>query len=521
MSKPTTSRESGSGTVLSTRKPAVGAAKIRDAGNSKQKAEASKQRPVGGGQKAAGPDIRLVKSPRELLLPYQRRWADDAARWKIGCMSRQVGKDFSSGEEGIRDCIDQELAGGKTTWMIAAPSERQSIESLAKWKEWAEAYQIKIVEEFEDRVSTEALMKSATIVFPGGSRVIAVPGKPDTVRGYSANVLMTEFAFFEDPDKTWRAILPSITNPLRGGEKKVRLISTPNGIGNKFHELWAKNHGVKGAKWSAHLVTIHDAVAQGLPVDIEELKAALDDPEGWAQEFECQFLDAAAVLLSYELIALNEAPEATDAISPEYWSARGPFPVDLGIDFGRKKNLTVSWAAEKVADLQITKEVLCLQNMPTPDQIDILRPRIQRARRVCLDYTGPGIGMGDYLVKEFGEWKPEADKFGKVQLVTMTNNEKNDLFSKLKMSFERRSWRIPVNRVIREDLHSMHRVVTPAGNVSYRAPLTEDSHADRCTALALCTRAGTFGGTAGRIVVATSGRRANALAARRERGLQG
>ena len=84
----------------------------------------------------------------------------------------------------------------------------------------------------------EALLKSATITFPHGSRVIAVPGRPDTVRGYSANVLLTEFAFFEQPDLTWRAILPSITNPMRGGVKKVRLITTPNGIGNKAHEIW-------------------------------------------------------------------------------------------------------------------------------------------------------------------------------------------------------------------------------------------------------------------------------------------
>ena len=94
----------------------------------------------------------------------------------------------------------------------------------------------------EVRDGAEALLKSATITFPHGSRVIAVPGRPDTVRGYSANVLLTEFAFFEQPDETWRAILPSITNPMRGGVKKVRLITTPNGIGNKAHEIWEKNY---------------------------------------------------------------------------------------------------------------------------------------------------------------------------------------------------------------------------------------------------------------------------------------
>lgn len=454
--------------------------------------------------------IYVPSSPLDLLLPYQRAWVDDDWRFKIGLMSRQVGKDFSGGGEGVRDCFAAEQRGEKTTWMIIAPSERQSLESMEKWKEWTEAFSLAIEDieiEREDARNSETLLKSATIIFPGGSRVIAVPGKPDTVRGFSANAFFTEFAFFEDPDKTWRAALPSITNPLRGGVKKVRIISTPNGQGNKFHDLCSKAvvrgspqwrafeaAGTKGL-WSLHKTTIHDAVAQGLPIDIEELRDAIDDPEGWAQEFECVFLDAAAVLLPYEVIALMESQEATEIITPEYWTAHSEFPVDLGIDFGRKRNLTVSWACEMVADLQVTKEVLCLQNMSTPDQVEALRPRIGKARRVSLDYTGPGVGFGDYLVKEFGEWNPEQNKFGKIELVTMSNPIKVEIFSKLAMSAQRRTPRIPVSRSIREDLHSVYRVVSTTGTVTYRAPNNADGHADRCTALALAVRAGSFGGT--------------------------
>ena len=184
-----------------------------------------------------------IYDPGEELLPYQHRWADDEARWKFGLMSRQVGKDFASGYEGIRDIMRAEDKGDKRDWLIAAPSERQSLESLGKWKEWARSFNASLEGYEEERESGgESLLRAATITFSGGSRVIAVPGRPDTVRGYSANVLLTEFAYFEDPDATWRAILPSITNPLRGGVKKVRLITTPNGIGNKAHDIWAKNY---------------------------------------------------------------------------------------------------------------------------------------------------------------------------------------------------------------------------------------------------------------------------------------
>lgn len=446
---------------------------------------------------AAGPSIHSVTSPLDLLLPYQRRWVDDETRWKIGLMSRQVGKDFSSGAEGIRDCYSAELKKEKTTWLIGAPSERQALESFEKWKEWAEAFKVSIADYVEDRETPEALLKSATMTFPHGTRVIAVPGRPDTVRGFSANLLLTEFAFFDDPDKTWRAVLPSITNPLRGGQKKVRLISTPNGQGNKFHDLWKKNFGIAGAKWSCHRVTIEDAIRDGLPVNMDELRDALDDPEGWQQEFLCEFMDTASVLLSYELLAAGENPLASLNQPPEFWEVTGnnAEPIFLGIDFGRKKDLTVCWALTKVAGAyHLTREVFELSKTSTDRQLEMLRPRLRRCRRAAFDYTGPGTGLGDLLVKEFGEWDPKADKFGKVELCTFTAEFKQDIFPKLRIAFDQRTLGIPAAREIREDLHSVQRMITPSGNISYKAPHTPDGHADRCTALALALRAASTGG---------------------------
>jgi phage FluMu gp28-like protein len=455
----------------------------------------------------------------QLLLPYQQTWVDDHARWKFGLMARQVGKDFASGFEGVADCALAEADGRKIDWLIAAPSERQSLEALQKWKEWAEMFHIAIAESEETRESGgESLLKAASITFPRGSRVIAVPGKPETVRGFSANVLMTEFAFFEQPEATWKALLPSVTNAKRG-IKKVRLITTPNGIGNKAHDIWVKNYsphpalrrqnglgsaGVSPAAigvppiafsgpngetpfgatgtvalpgssdgrrmWSCHFVDIQRAVDEGLPLNIAEIKAAFDDPEGWAQEFECQFLDVQATLLPYDLIAPCESVEATASVPPEFWQAASPNPLFMGIDFGRRHDLTVAWTLRQVGDVQQTVEVLELSRTPTPEQVEWLRPRLRQVRRVCLDYTGAGMGLGDFLVKEFGEYDYTRHKFGKIELCHFTNTLKLEMFSKLRMAFEKRGVRVPVNRVIREDLHSVNRVSSPTGQITYRAP---------------------------------------------------
>jgi phage FluMu gp28-like protein len=435
--------------------------------------------------------------PRSLLLQYQHQLWTDQARFKLGLFSRQTGKDFTESGELTEDSFKALFDGRNgTQWMIAAPSERQSLETLAKVKDWVRGFNA-VIDDYQERREggSESLLKSAEVTIraegsKASSKVRAVPGKPDTVRGTSANVLLTEFDFFEDADATWRAILPSITNPLRGGLKKVRIITTPNGIGSAAHKIWTKKDGK--VAWSKHKVTIYDAVRMGLPVDIEELREAFDDPEGWAQEFECEFLDTASVLLPYEVLAAIENPLATISVQYEYWIAalqRGAMPIDLGIDFGRKKDLTCAWALENIGGFKMTRSVTTLEKTPTHIQIETLRSQMRAARRICVDYTGPGIGFGDLAVAEFGEWNPAQHKFGKVELVTFTNQVKCEMFPALRAEADKRMLGIPQDRTIREDLHSMCRVVTAAGNVTYRAPHTEDGHADRCTALALANRA--------------------------------
>ncbi|HEX7859044.1 MAG TPA: hypothetical protein VF773_01820, partial [Verrucomicrobiae bacterium] len=131
--------------------------------------------------------------------------------------------------------------------------------------------------------------------------------------------------------------------------------------------------------------------------------------------------------------------------------------------------------------LFLTREVLCLRNLSTPEQLELLRPRLNLCRRVSLDYTGPGIGLGDFLHREFGSHK--------VELCPFTSSFKAELFPRLAAAFESRALLVPIARDIREDLHSIYRCTTNNGNILYRAHSTPDGHADRTTALALAVHA--------------------------------
>ena len=422
--------------------------------------------------------------PRSIYLEHQFLAAHDRSRAKIQIQSRQTGKDFTMEGEAVEDCLDH-----ATEWMVAAPSERQALDSLDQGKLWADAWDFHIKDIFEEREgnTSQHLLKSAEILFENGSRMRAVPGKPDTVRGRSTNVILTEFDFFEQPAATWKAILPSITNPLRGGEKKVRIGTTPNGTGSAAHKIFTKDDSQDKLKWSRHLVTIYHAVLMGLPVDVQQIRELMDDEDGFAQEFLCQFLDTVNVLLPYELIAMAESADAS-----EFWSldeAATAGNTFIGIDFGRSNDPTVAWTLQRVGDILWTREVLVLDKTSTPDQERILSDRIAASNKVCFDYTGPGIGLGDYMVEKHKRWRPEAHEFGKVELCTFTSKFKREIFPKLRRAFEAPTkLRVPVSTVIREDLHEMKQVIAN-GEYNYWAARTKDGHSDRCTALALAVRA--------------------------------
>jgi phage FluMu gp28-like protein len=71
----------------------------------------------------------------------------------------------------------------------------------------------------------------------------------------------------------------------------------------------------------------------------------------------------------------------------------------------------------------------------------------------------------------------------------MTAPVKESLASRILAVFQRGDICIPDHRPLIDDLHSMEKTVTQAGNVRYAAPRDAGSHADRWTAMALALHA--------------------------------
>lgn len=400
-----------------------------------------------------------MKTPLDLLLPFQRRWVEDDSRFKIWNASRQIGKSFTSACEAVRDC---ELHPG-TLWVVLSAGERQSLEWMEKAKMWVKAFGLAMSYAIE-RDAPEALMKSAEIRFANGSRIIALPANPDTARGYTGNIILDEFAIHRHGTEIWRAMAPSVTNPLKR-ELKVRVMSTPKGEGNMFHALWMKEG------WSKHRTTIADAKEEGLNVDLAQLRDLAGDEDSWRQEYMCEFIDSSRTAFSYEMLGGCETEEAS-LEWPAGHEAAGP--VYVGIDVGSIHDPTVCVSFEKVGTRMYLRERLVIQGVELSRQDELLDGAIRRASRAGIDASGIGLDLAQRLRRRHG---------GKVVAQVTTAPWKRQAFARLQHRFQDKGIALPPSRELREDFHA-YEVMGAAETARYVAPRTAEGHSDTASATA-------------------------------------
>lgn len=407
-----------------------------------------------------------------ILYPYQRRWLDDKSRFKIGMFARQTGKTFTTTLEIAEDLIDAEVTGRRTRWVILSRGERQAREAMEEGlKLHLRAMNVGF-EVFTDdfRLSDNTVVKSLEVVTKNGSRVTALPANPDTARGFSANVFLDEFAFHADSRKIWTALFPVISKP----GLKLRVVSTPNGKGNKFYDLMTSD---RETGWSRHTVDIYQAVAEGLDRNIDDLRAALNDEDAWAQEYELKWLDEVSAWLPYDLI---NAVQHERAGLPENYASG---PCYAGVDIGRRHDLFVIALLEKVGDVLWTREIIERKGATFAEQDFLLDDVMRRYRvlRVCMDQTGMGEKPVEDAKARHGSTRVEG--------VLFTGTNKLTLATLGKEAFEDRRIRIPVSDALRQDLHKLQKISGPTGAPRFVAESDNSGHADRTWALFLAVNA--------------------------------
>ncbi|MCG6553948.1 MAG: hypothetical protein L7F77_16625, partial [Candidatus Magnetominusculus sp. LBB02] len=169
----------------------------------------------------------------------------------------------------------------------------------------------------------------------------------------------------------------------------------------------------------------------------------------------------------------------------------------VGVDIGRKKDLTVIWCIEKIENIKYTRMVKVIEKTPFHIQRQILFEILSHPtlRRACIDATGIGMQLAEEAQLAFGKYRVEA--------VTFSAKIKEDLAYGIRNDMEDRQFYIPDDFEIREDFHSVRKVTTTAGAVRFDVAASEArGHADRFWACALARYAAADAST-GPIHVAT------------------
>lgn len=416
-----------------------------------------------------GADAALTTAP--ILYPYQQRYLRDASRWKAGMWSRQTGKTFTTTLEAVLDCLEAEAQGRARRWTVMSISQARAQDAIEQAKVHLRAVRAAF-EALEVPMDLDLL--AFEVRLPHGSRIRAIAAKPETARGMSDNLILDEFAHHQQDRELWRAVMPVVSRP----DLKLRIISTPNGKGNLFYQIMSGAMKVGGVDlFSRHVVSIHDAVAQGLPRNIPELRAATLDPTTWAQEYECTFVDAAAAWLPFDLIASCE-----DALAGQP-SAYGGGPCFIGMDFAARGDLTVIVVLEDVAGVLWCRELVTLRAVSFSEQLVQLDRLMAHYHvvRAALDQTGMGEMPVQEAQRRHGAYRAEG--------VLFTAARKLDMATELKRRMDDGRLRLPIDDALRQDLHQVQRQAGPSGAPRLVSERTELGHADRFWALALAASA--------------------------------
>jgi phage FluMu gp28-like protein len=422
------------------------------------------------------------------FLPYQSAWIKDSSPLKIIEKSRQVGISFADAYDSVRKVS---VRGARFDVWVSSRDETQARLYLDDCRALARLLQIgardlgEVVFEGANSFAAQALE------FASGRRIYSLSSNPNALAGKRGHVKLDEFALHPDQRLLYRVAKPVTT---WGGQ--LAIISTHRGGNSVFNEIIRlAREGGNPMGWSLHSVPLERAAAEGLVERINQktgraesredflrrIRAECLDEEQWLQEYCCTPADEVSAFIPYDLITACTEPDCLKSFA--YLEAC-PNPLYLGLDVARKKDLCVFDLGEKIGDVVWDRLRIEMCNRPFGEiEAELFRLlRLPNLKRACVDATGLGMQLAERAQERF-DWKVEP--------VTFTPREKEDLATGLKMDLEKRCVRLADDERLRADLRGIRKEVTASGNTRY-AGETEGSHCDRFWAKALRQQAARY-----------------------------
>ena len=145
--------------------------------------------------------------PKEVLLPYQKRWIADDAQLKIAEKSRRTGLTWAEAADAALNGSMSVAAGGSDTFYVGTTKDmaREFIDACAMW---AKAYHYAASEVSEEAFDDEDKDILVYVInFASGFKIKALSSNPSNLRGMQGNVIIDEAAFQKDLAAVLKAAL--------------------------------------------------------------------------------------------------------------------------------------------------------------------------------------------------------------------------------------------------------------------------------------------------------------------------
>lgn len=201
----------------------------------------------------------------------------DARRLLLLC-ARQTGKSTVTAILALHTALYHAPA----LILLLSPSLRQSSELARKVWESYRALGRPVPPEAETKLSLE---------LENGSRVVALPGQEETIRGYSGVRLLVVDEAARVPDGLYYAVRPMLA--VSGG--RLVCLSTPFGKRGFFHQEWTQGQGWQQVKITA------EQCPRISPAFLAEERRSLGD-RWYRQEYLCSFEETMDQVFSYDLV---------------------------------------------------------------------------------------------------------------------------------------------------------------------------------------------------------------------------
>jgi hypothetical protein len=210
--------------------------------------------------------------------PWQAQFLRSTARHHLLLCTRQAGKSTTTAAVAVWEA----LYNAPALILLLSPALRQSQELFKKVRQFYTA-------------SPSVAIKSESALqleLENGSRIVALPGKEETIRGYSGVRLLIIDEASRVDDGLYYSVRPMLA--VSGG--RMVALTTPFGKRGFFFDAWEKG----GSEWERIQVTAHDCPRIS-PAFLESERATMGD--WWfSQEYLCEFRETTDQVFSYDVV---------------------------------------------------------------------------------------------------------------------------------------------------------------------------------------------------------------------------